>query len=134
LVRRSRKQVKYTISTVAEMFEIHPQTLRMYEREGLIEPMRSEGRTRLYEEKDLEKLEIILTLTRDMGINLAGVEVIIELRQKLHLAIERLEQMEEVLSSDAFEEFRQKIEKATPDMNALIPSIGAKLMKLKRDK
>ena len=62
------------------------------------------------------------------------VEVIIELRQKLHLAIERLEQMEEVLSSDAFEEFRQKIEKATPDMNALIPSIGAKLMKLKRDK
>jgi MerR family transcriptional regulator/heat shock protein HspR len=116
------------------MFEIHPQTLRMYEREGLIEPMRSEGRTRLYEEKDLEKLEIILTLTRDMGINLAGVEVIIELRQKLHLAIERLEQMEEVLSSDAFEEFRQKIEKATPDMNALIPSIGAKLMKLKRDK
>lgn len=134
MVRRSRKQVKYTISTVAEMFEIHPQTLRMYEREGLIEPMRSEGRTRLYEEKDLEKLEIILTLTRDMGINLAGVEVIIELRQKLHLAIERLEQMEEVLSSDAFEEFRQKIEKATPDMNALIPSIGAKLMKLKRDK
>ena len=90
------------------MFEIHPQTLRMYEREGLIEPMRSEGRTRLYEEKDLEKLEIILTLTRDMGINLAGVEVIIE--------------------------FRQKIEKATPDMNALIPSIGAKLMRLKRDK
>ena len=134
MVRRSRKQVRYTISTVAEMFEIHPQTLRMYEREGLIEPMRSEGRTRLYEEKDLEKLEIILTLTRDMGINLAGVEVIIELRQKLHLAIERLEQMEEVLSSDAFEEFRQKIEKATPDMNALIPSIGAKLMKLKRDK
>ena len=134
MVRRSRKQVKYTISTVAEMFEIHPQTLRMYEREGLIEPMRSEGRTRLYEEKDLEKLEIILTLTRDMGINLAGVEVIIELRQKLHLAIERLEQMEEVLSSDAFEEFRQKIEKATPDMNALIPAIGAKLMKLKRDK
>ena len=133
-MRRSRKQVRYTISTVAEMFEIHPQTLRMYEREGLIEPMRSEGRTRLYEEKDLEKLEIILTLTRDMGINLAGVEVIIELRQKLHLAIERLEQMEEVLSSDAFEEFRQKIEKATPDMNALIPSIGAKLMKLKRDK
>ena len=65
MVRRSRKQVKYTISTVAEMFEIHPQTLRMYEREGLIEPMRSEGRTRLYEEKDLEKLEIILTLTRD---------------------------------------------------------------------
>ena len=59
MVRRSRKQVKYTISTVAEMFEIHPQTLRMYEREGLIEPMRSEGRTRLYEEKDLEKLEML---------------------------------------------------------------------------
>ncbi|MED5579722.1 MAG: MerR family transcriptional regulator [Nitrospinota bacterium] len=134
MVRRSNKQVRYTISTVAEMFEIHPQTLRMYEREGLIEPMRSEGKTRLYEEKDLEKLEIILTLTRDMGINLAGVEVIIELRQKLHLAIERLEQMEEVLSSDAFEELRQKIEDATPDMNALIPSIGAKLMKLKREK
>ena len=70
--RARRKDGKYTISAVAEMFEIHPQTLRMYEREGLLEPGRSEGKTRLYSDDDLEQLEVILTLTREMGVNLPG--------------------------------------------------------------
>ncbi len=71
------------ISVVAERYGIHPQTLRLYEREGLIEPHRSEGNTRLYDEESIARLEAILALTRDMGVNLAGVEVI--LRLKAHL-------------------------------------------------
>lgn len=71
------------ISAVAERFDIHPQTLRLYEREGLIEPQRSSGNTRLYDESTLDRLETILTLTRDLGVNLAGVEVILNMRSQL---------------------------------------------------
>lgn len=79
-----KKRVKtYTISAVAELYDIHPQTLRMYEREGLLKPSRSEGNTRLYEDSDLERLEVILALTRDLGVNLAGVEIILNMREKM---------------------------------------------------
>jgi MerR family transcriptional regulator/heat shock protein HspR len=71
------------ISAVAERFEIHPQTLRLYEREGLIKPARSSGNTRLYDEETLKRLEIILTLTRELGVNLAGVEVILNMREQM---------------------------------------------------
>ena len=71
------------ISAVAERFEIHPQTLRLYEREGLIKPARSSGNTRLYDEETLKRLEIILTLTRELGVNLAGVEVILNMREEM---------------------------------------------------
>ncbi|MEE3274370.1 MAG: helix-turn-helix transcriptional regulator [Acidobacteriota bacterium] len=71
------------ISAVAELYDIHPQTLRMYEREGLLQPNRSEGNTRLYSASDLERLEFILTLTRDLGVNLAGVEVILNMRENM---------------------------------------------------
>ena len=73
----------YMISAVAELYDIHPQTLRMYEREGLLQPNRSEGNTRLYSTSDLERLEFILTLTRDLGVNLAGVEVILNMRENM---------------------------------------------------
>ncbi len=76
---------KYLISNVAEQFNLHPQTLRAYERHGLVIPRRSGGNTRLYSENDLIKIRRILTLTRDMGINLAGVEVILRLQDKIHL-------------------------------------------------
>lgn len=80
--RRARK--KYLmISAVAERYDIHPQTLRLYEREGLITPARSKGNTRLYDEEALDRLETILTLTRDMGVNLAGVEVILNLKSQM---------------------------------------------------
>ena len=81
------------ISAVAERFEIHPQTLRMYEREGLISPVRSAGNTRLYDEETLRRLETILTLTRDLGVNLAGVEVILNMREQMEsmqLEVDRL--------------------------------------------
>lgn len=81
--KKTPKKRFLLISAVAERYEIHPQTLRLYEREGLLSPNRSKGNTRLYDEEALERLETILALTRDMGINLAGVEVILRLKQQI---------------------------------------------------
>jgi len=82
--RRRKSEQKYVmISVVAERYGIHPQTLRLYEREGLIKPTRSAGNTRLYDEEALRRLEIILTLTRDLGVNLAGVEVILNMKERM---------------------------------------------------
>jgi MerR family transcriptional regulator/heat shock protein HspR len=78
-----RRAKGYTISAVADHYGVHQQTLRLYEREGLLKPSRSDGNIRLYTEEDLERLEIILHLTRDMGVNLAGVEVIMNMRDKM---------------------------------------------------
>ena len=73
----------YMISAVAQRYNIHPQTLRLYEREGLLKPSRTDGNTRLYSEEDLGQLETILSLTRDLGVNLAGVEIILNMRRKM---------------------------------------------------
>ena len=81
---KSKKTKKYTISVVAEQYGIHPQTLRLYEREGLIKPSRSAKGTRYYTEEDVERLELILNLTRDLGVNLAGVEIILNMREKMN--------------------------------------------------
>lgn len=129
---RRAKGERFTISVVAEMFEIHPQTLRMYEREGLIAPSRSSGKTRLYSREDIERLEVILTLTREMGVNLAGVDVIMELREKLVAAMNRVGELEELLESDALRELRDQMEHATADMKALIPARGGQLIRLRR--
>jgi MerR family transcriptional regulator, heat shock protein HspR len=80
---RAKKPKKYTISVVSEQFDIHPQTLRLYEREGLIKPSRSAKGTRYYTEEDIERLELILNLTRDLGVNLAGVEIILNMIEKM---------------------------------------------------
>ncbi|HEX9700036.1 MAG TPA: helix-turn-helix transcriptional regulator [Acidobacteriota bacterium] len=80
---KKERRGTYMISAVAELFDIHPQTLRLYEREGLLRPDRSEGNTRLYTSEDLERLELILTLTRELGVNLAGVEVILNMRENM---------------------------------------------------
>jgi MerR family transcriptional regulator/heat shock protein HspR len=71
------------ISSVAEMYEIHPQTLRLYEREGLLRPSRSEGNTRLYTDEDLERLEFILNLARDLGVNIAGIAIVLQMRERM---------------------------------------------------
>lgn len=82
--RRSKPEQKYVmISVVSERYAIHPQTLRLYEREGLIKPARSAGNTRLYDDEALRRLEIILTLTRELGVNLAGVEVILNMKERM---------------------------------------------------
>jgi MerR family transcriptional regulator/heat shock protein HspR len=82
---RGRKRAKagYMISAVAELYKLHPQTLRLYERVGLLKPSRSQGNTRLYTDSDLERLDVILTLARDMGVNLAGIEIILNMREKM---------------------------------------------------
>jgi MerR family transcriptional regulator/heat shock protein HspR len=81
--KKRRGPVGFMISAVAEKYNIHPQTLRLYEREGLLAPSRSEGNTRLYTDEDLERLETVLNLTRDLGVNLAGVEIILNMRKRL---------------------------------------------------
>jgi MerR family transcriptional regulator, heat shock protein HspR len=83
--RNSSGRAAYMISVVAQKYNIHPQTLRLYEREGLLKPSRTEGNTRLYSEEDLERLETILSLTRDLGVNLAGVEIILNMRRKIEV-------------------------------------------------
>ena len=85
------------ISVVAERFDIHPQTLRMYEKEGLIRPVRSAGNTRLYDQRTIRRLETILTLTRDLGVNLAGVEVILNMREQLEHVREERDRLLETL-------------------------------------
>jgi len=91
----------YTISAVAELYDIHPQTLRLYEREGLLKPSRSVGNTRLYEDTDLERLEVILSLTRDLGVNLAGVEIILNMREKMDSMQREFERFFEYLKTHA---------------------------------
>lgn len=86
------------ISAVSEQYEIHPQTLRLYEREGLLKPSRTEGNTRLYTEKDLERLDVILSLTRELGVNLAGVEIILNMREKMEAMQRQIEEFVACLS------------------------------------
>src|SRR5262252_3537507 len=80
---KKRAKAGYMISSVAELYKLHPQTLRLYERVGLLKPSRSQGNTRLYTDDDLQRLEVILTLARDMGVNLAGIEIILNMREKM---------------------------------------------------
>ena len=92
---KRKKQGAYMISSVAEMYGIHPQTLRLYEREGLLKPSRTEGNTRLYTDEDLERLEIILSLARDLGVNISGIAIILQLRERME---EMQRQMSEFVS------------------------------------
>ena len=94
-MRRDSKIGLYMIGVVAARYEIHPQTLRLYEREGLLLPSRTEGKTRLYSYEDLERLEFILSLTRDLGVNIAGVEVVLNLRDRIHHMQEEMQRLAE---------------------------------------
>jgi MerR family transcriptional regulator/heat shock protein HspR len=106
----------YMISVVAKSYGIHPQTLRLYEREGLLKPSRTEGNTRLYSDEDLKQLEVILNLSRDLGVNLAGIEIILNMRRKMEQMQadlnEFLGQVREELRRGAEEGFSEKLEQA----------------------
>jgi MerR family transcriptional regulator/heat shock protein HspR len=118
---KKQRAKTYTISAVAEQFELHPQTLRLYEREGLLKPSRSEGNTRLYTDADLERLEIILSLTRDLGVNLAGVEIILNMREKMDVMQREFERFFAYLQGHV-EEFSHFTEAAPPpEAGALVP-------------
>lgn len=107
----------YMISVVSEILGVHPQTLRLYEREGFVKPKRSEGNTRLYSEEDVEKLEMILRLTRELGVNLAGVEVILSMREKLERMQMEMEETVRLLK----EELAHEIQRREEMRNALVP-------------
>jgi MerR family transcriptional regulator, heat shock protein HspR len=115
----SRKPKTYTISAVADQYGIHPQTLRLYEREGLLKPSRSEGNTRLYTDPDLERLELILSLTRDLGVNLAGVEIILNMREKMDAMQAEFERFFQYLQTHAEE--LTNFEPAPEGSDALVP-------------
>ena len=118
---KRRKSGTYTISAVAAQYEIHPQTLRLYEREGLLKPSRSEGNTRLYTDEDLARLEVILSLTRDLGVNLAGVEIILNMREKMDAMQHEFERFFAFLQAHA-EEFSSFTEATPPpEAGALVP-------------
>jgi len=89
----------YLISVVASMLDIHPQTLRQYEREGLVEPSRTQGRMRLYSQRDIDRMKLILRLTRQMGVNLAGVDIILQLKEQMDNMQREIEQLKDELSS-----------------------------------
>jgi len=88
----------YLISVVATMLNIHPQTLRQYEREGLVEPSRTQGRMRLYSQRDIDRMKLILRLTRQMGVNLAGVDIVLQLKEQIDQMQKEIEQLREELS------------------------------------
>ena len=97
---KSKSKAAYMISAVAEQYQIHPQTLRLYEREGLLTPSRSEGNTRLYTDEDLERLEVILKLTRELGVNLAGVDIILNMREKMAAMQKQIEEFVSTLNQE----------------------------------
>ena len=116
--KRPRGNVRgYTISSVAERYGLHPQTLRMYEREGLIKPFRSEGNTRYNSDLDLERLETILTLTRDMGVNLAGVDIILNMREQVARMQKEMTEFLEAVQTELSQRIEQRGERAS----ALVP-------------
>src|SRR5665213_2290362 len=116
------KKAGYMISAIAEQYQIHPQTLRLYEREGLLKPSRRDGNTRLYSDEDMERLEVILKLTRDLGVNLAGVEIILNMREKME---EMQRQIEQFVASLSSEMTTQRARSSAPQesANSLIPVI-----------
>ena len=97
---KKRGAVGYMISSVAELYKVHPQTLRLYERHGLIKPSRSDGNTRLYTQADIERLEVVLNLARDMGVNLAGIEIILNMREKMNRMQGQMEQFLQLLQQE----------------------------------
>src|ERR1700760_1745941 len=122
MAKSKSKAAAYMISSVAEQYGVHPQTLRLYEREGLLKPSRSDGNTRLYTDEDLERLEVILQLTRDLGVNLAGVEIILNMRAKMAAMQNQIEEFVQSLNH----ELANRPRAGHPeDRNSLIPVASA---------
>ncbi|HUN88826.1 MAG TPA: helix-turn-helix transcriptional regulator [Terriglobales bacterium] len=107
----------YMISSVAEMYEIHPQTLRLYEREGLLKPSRTEGNTRLYTDEDLVRLEFILTLARDLGVNISGIAVILQMRERMEQMQHEMQEFMRNLQKEIIARYHQP----APSEGAIVP-------------
>ena len=107
MTAKRKSKGAYMISAVAEMYEIHPQTLRLYEREGLLKPSRTEGNTRLYTDEDLERLEFILNLARDLGVNIAGIAIILQMRERMEEMNRQMQSFVEYVRSEMLTRFQQ---------------------------
>jgi MerR family transcriptional regulator/heat shock protein HspR len=108
----------YMISAVAEMYDIHPQTLRLYEREGLLKPSRTEGNTRLYTDEDLQRLEFILSLARDLGVNISGIAIILQMRERME---ETQRQIQDFVQYIQAEVLTRANAAADPSKGAIVP-------------
>lgn len=127
-MKKHRKDV-YTISNVAVLYNIHPQTLRLYERQGLLKPSRSRGNTRLYTDRDLVRLELILNLTRDLGVNLAGVEIILNMREKMEKMQREVREFMQIIGS----EFSKRSSRFDSKLDsALVRAAPSKIIRLDR--
>ncbi len=109
--KKGERKKYFMISTVSKLYNIHPQTLRLYEREGLLRPSRTEGNTRIYTEEDLKRLEIILNLARDLGVNLAGIEIILNMRDKMEQMQREINEFLEYIKRDFFEGREEEFER-----------------------
>jgi len=108
------------ISSVAELYKLHPQTLRLYERAGLLKPSRSQGNTRLYTDQDLERLEVILALARDMGVNLAGIDIILNMREKMIEMEKQMTEFARVVQEELARVASRSVERAP--RHAIVPA------------
>jgi MerR family transcriptional regulator/heat shock protein HspR len=117
MAAKRKSKGAYMISAVAEMYEIHPQTLRLYEREGLLLPSRTEGNTRLYTDEDLERLEFILNLARDLGVNIAGMAIILQMRERMEEMNRQMQSFVEYVRTEMLSRFQQ----AAPSAGAMVP-------------
>jgi len=121
---KAKSKAAYMISAIAEQYGIHPQTLRLYEREGLLKPSRSEGNTRLYTEGDVERLEVILHLTRDLGVNLAGVEIILNMRERMGEMQSQIQEFIATLNRELVARTARPVE--TEERHWLVPVVNVK--------
>ena len=118
MTAKRKSKGAYMISAVAEMYEIHPQTLRLYEREGLLKPSRTEGNTRLYTDEDLERLEFILNLARDLGVNIAGIAIILQMRERMEEMNREMQSFVQYIRSEMLARFHQS---APSSAGAIVP-------------
>ncbi|HTW80169.1 MAG TPA: helix-turn-helix transcriptional regulator [Terracidiphilus sp.] len=118
MAARRKSKGAYMISAVAEMYEIHPQTLRLYEREGLLKPSRTEGNTRLYTDEDLERLEFILNLARDLGVNIAGIAIILQMRERMEEMNRQMQSFVEYVRTEMLTRMQQATQSTT---GAIVP-------------
>jgi MerR family transcriptional regulator/heat shock protein HspR len=118
MAAKRKSKGAYMISAVAEMYEIHPQTLRQYEREGLLKPSRTEGNTRYYTDEDLERLEFILNLARDLGVNIAGIAIILQMRERMEEMNRQMQNFVEYVRTEMLTRFQQN---APSSAGAIVP-------------
>jgi MerR family transcriptional regulator/heat shock protein HspR len=116
MATKRKSKGAYMISSVAEMYAIHPQTLRLYEREGLLRPSRSDGNTRLYTDEDLERLEFILSLARDMGVNMAGIAIVLQMRERMEEMNRQMQSFVDFVHNEMLTRMTQ-----TPQTPGLVP-------------